>query len=248
MASMLLLVPFLVIISPLHGPVCNESAFKQCSIGTCSALFELSCWPIIPQNIIKQTLITTSAGVIFSTALSATQMPLWPPAPRFQACGQTNSRSRSERASRARACRTEQILRESWENVQVRTGKSQARCPKGVEDRARSPRLAGGSVGCGGMQRDAAGSDHATCCGTGMGWTPGSQRAAAEGRADAHVSACTGLIWVLPRSIWNFSCTGKQQLLIPMQFPMAFPALFLKHLVVVPCWGRTRHWAWANAC
>lgn len=75
MASMFLLVPFLLIISPLHRPVCNESAFKQGSIGTCSALFELSRWPIIPQNIIKQTLITTSAGVIFLKALNTTQTP-----------------------------------------------------------------------------------------------------------------------------------------------------------------------------
>lgn len=76
MASVLLLVPFLLIIGPLHGPVCNESAFKRRSFGTCSALFELSCWTIIPQNIIKQTLITTSASVIFLKALDATRMPL----------------------------------------------------------------------------------------------------------------------------------------------------------------------------
>lgn len=84
MVSMLLLVPFLLIISPLHGPLCNESAFKQCSIRACSALFELSCWPIIPQNIIKQTLITTSAGVIFLKALNNTPTPLYPPAPHFK--------------------------------------------------------------------------------------------------------------------------------------------------------------------
>lgn len=53
--------------------------------------------------------------------------------------------------------------------------------------------------------------------GAGTCWTQGSRQAAAESHADACSSSCTGLIWVLPRSIWNISCACKWQFLISTQ-------------------------------